>query len=31
MEQDMPFPFIGETGSCGLFYQYWEIREVRLS
>jgi hypothetical protein len=31
MKQNMPFPFVGETGPCGLFNQCGEIREVRLS
>jgi hypothetical protein len=31
MKQNMPFPFVGETGRCGLVNQCGEIREVRLS
>jgi hypothetical protein len=31
MKQNMPFPFVGETGRCGLFNQFGEIRDVRLS
>jgi hypothetical protein len=29
MKQDLPFPLFGQTGNCGLFNEFREIREIR--